>query len=130
MSNSKLTRRGAIAVFCGLLVTGCVTVDAPPSNGGITPPPPPVQETPPSTITLSPGEFKGFDGSGKRQRVRIRAAGNGYTLQTLTGRNGGQVFYVDQGNNLYRAADNSTMKVSSPRSFVWDGPRGRIAMND
>ncbi|MEO1748441.1 MAG: hypothetical protein AAFR27_07460 [Pseudomonadota bacterium] len=130
MSNSRLSRRGALAAFCGLLVTGCVSVDVPPpgdgGGGGNEPPPPP----PPSNITLSPGEFKGFDSSGKRQRVRIRAAGNGYTLQTLTGRNGGQVFYVDQGDNLYRAADNSTMKVSSSRSFVWDGPRGRIAMND
>ncbi|MEL6921529.1 MAG: hypothetical protein AAFO77_11015, partial [Pseudomonadota bacterium] len=130
MSNSKLSRRGALAAFAGLLVSGCVVVDAPPpgggGGGGNEPPPPP----PPSTIRLSPGEFKGFDGSGTRQRVRIRSAGNGYTLQTLTGRNGGQVFYVDQGRETYRAADGSTMQVSSPRSFVWNGPRGRIAMND
>ncbi|MEO0543368.1 MAG: hypothetical protein AAFY99_06065 [Pseudomonadota bacterium] len=127
MFNSKLSRRGALVAFCGLLVTGCVTVDAPPGNGGgIEPPPPP----PPSNIALDPGEFKGFDGSGKRQRVRIRAAGNGYTLQTLTGRNGGQIFYVDQGANEYRAGDNSTMKVTSSRSFIWNGPLGRIAMND
>ncbi|MEO1701125.1 MAG: hypothetical protein AAFR71_03660 [Pseudomonadota bacterium] len=128
MSTSKLTRRGALAAFCGLLVTGCVTVDAPPGNGGgITPPPPP---PPASDIALDPGDFKGFDGSGKRQRVRIRAAGNGYTLQTLTGPNGGQVFYVDQRENKYRAGDGSTMQVTSPRSFIWNGPLGRIAMND
>ena len=127
MSISKLSRRGALAAVGGLLLTGCVVVDGPPpGGGGIEPPPPP----PPSTIRLDPGEFKGFDASGTRQRVRIRTAGNGYTLQTLTGRNGGQVFYADQNGDLYRAADGSTIQVNSPRSFVWNGERGRIAMND
>lgn len=130
MSISKLSRRGALAAFCGLMVSGCVTIDAPPGNGGggggNEPPPPP----PPSNIALDPGEFKGFDRAGTRQRVRIRSAGNGYTLQTLTGVNGGQIFYVDQRGNTYAAADGSTMQVTSPRAFIWDGPRGRIAMND
>ncbi|MEM1376633.1 MAG: hypothetical protein AAGG69_04515 [Pseudomonadota bacterium] len=129
MSKAKLTRRGALAAVAGLFVTGCVVVDAPPPGGGggdgIDRPPPP-----PSTIRLDPGDFKGFDSSGKRQRVRIRTAGDGYTLQTLTGRNGGQVFYVDEGREQYRASDGSTILVTSPRSFLWNGPRGRISMND
>ena len=80
--------------------------------------------------SLSPGDFKGFDGSGKRQRVRIRSAGNGYTLQTLTGRNSGQVFYVHQYGDTYKAADGTTMQVTSSRSFIWNGWLGSIAMND
>lgn len=79
---------------------------------------------------LDPGEFKGFDTSGKRQRVRIRTAGNGYTLQTLTGRNSGQVFYVHQGGNIYRAADGTTLEVTGRRSAIWNGWLGRIALND
>ncbi|MEM1376632.1 MAG: hypothetical protein AAGG69_04510 [Pseudomonadota bacterium] len=81
-------------------------------------------------FSLSPGDFKGFDGSGKRQRVRIRTAGNGYTLQTLTGRNSGQVFYVHKGGNIFQAADGTTLEVTSRRSAVWNGWLGRIALND
>ena len=79
---------------------------------------------------LDPGDFKGFDTSGKRQRVRIRTAGNGYTLQTLTGRNSGQIFYVHQGGNIYRAQDGTTLEVTGRRSAIWNGWLGRIALND
>jgi hypothetical protein len=119
--------------MAGAILAGCSYTPAPPPGGGgpgLPPPPPPPPAPAPSTIALSPGEFKGFDGSGKRQRVRIRPAGNGYTLQTLTGRNGGQIFYVDQGANQYRAGDGTTMSVTSSRSFVWNGPFGTISMND
>jgi hypothetical protein len=81
-------------------------------------------------ISLDPGDFKGFDSSGKRQRVRIRSAGNGYTLQTLTGKNSGQVFYVHQGGNDYKAADGTTLVVTSTRSFTWNGWLGTISMVD
>lgn len=81
-------------------------------------------------FVLDPGEFKGFDTSGKRQRVRIRSAGNGYTLQTLTGRNSGQVFYVHQGGNIFQAQDGTTLEVTGRRSAIWNGWMGRIALND
>jgi hypothetical protein len=135
MKNSSITRRGAFALMGALLVSAC-TIDAPPPGGGIVPPPPgggpppPPPPPPPSNIAINTGEFKGFDGSGTRQRVRIRNAGRNYTLQTLTGQNGPQVLYVDQGDNVYRASSGYTIRVTSPRSFTWSGQFGTISMVD
>jgi hypothetical protein len=134
MTKAITTRRVALAALATAMIAG---VAAPAMSGPFLMPTPSITATPEyapiqvvSGISLSPGEFKGYDGRGKKQRVRIKTAGNGYTLQTLTGRNSGQVFYVDQGNNMYKAADGTTLQVTSRRSFVWNGWLGTISMND
>ena len=127
MLNIKLLAAGSLTLATALAATTASAITVSPVKPATTTI---VLDIQSAQYSLDPGEFKGFDASGKRQRVRIRTAGNGYTLQTLSGRNSGQVFYVHSGGNIYRAQDGTTLEVTGRRSAVWNGWLGRIALND
>ena len=138
MTNPLLNRRNLLAMACALAVTGCVTVDygPPPGGGGgggggggiEEPPPPPAPD--PSDIALSPGYFKGRDSTGDRIRTQVKRDGRDYRVQSLKGKNGPERLYRDQGGNLYVAGNGYSIRVSSARSFYWEGPHGSLVMND
>lgn len=130
MKHSSLTKRSLTAGLLVIALTGCTVSATPPGGGnpGVTPPPPP----PPSPtvrasdIALSPGVFYGANGI----RARVQRSGRGYTVQNLTGKNGSQDFYADQGNNFYKGPGNFNIKVQSRTRFVWRGVHGTKIMHD
>ncbi len=131
MSNAVFNRRTFFALLSAVAVSGCV---ADTGGGGISPPPPPPPpiETgpPPSNIGLSPGYFSGRDGAGTKIRAQVKANGRDYRVQSLKGKNGPERLYRDQGGNLYQASNGYSIRVSSSRSFFWNGPHGGLTMND
>ncbi len=131
MSHPVNVRRLFVALLGAVALSGCV---ADTSGGGIVPPPPPPPPVdtgpPPSDIGLSPGFFSGRDGAGTKIRAQVKANGRDYRVQSLKGKNGPERLYRDQGGNKYRASNGYTIRVTSSRSFYWNGPHGGLTMND
>jgi hypothetical protein len=72
--------------------------------------------------------YNGRDSSGKKIRAFVARAGDVIRVDSKTGRNFSNSYRYYRGNT-YRSGQY-TVTVTSRRSFVWNGPFGRVVMND
>lgn len=82
----------------------------------------------PSVELQSQSFYNGRDSSGKRIRAFVARAGKVIRVDSKTGRNFSNSYRYASGNT-YRSG-RYTITVTSRRSFVWNGPFGRVTMND
>ena len=122
MNNLLLTKRNFLAGTFALALSGCIS--SIPTTGVI--PPPPVPTPSPSNIALDPGVFYGANGI----RARVKRVGRNFTVQNLTGHNGPEDLYVDQGGNRYVGPSGYYIEVQSTIRFKWRGPHGFKIMHD
>jgi len=121
MKKSLLTKRSFLAGTFALALSGCISSIPSP----VVTPPAPVQPSP-SNIALDPGIFYGANGI----RARVKQVGRNFTVQNLTGHNGPEDLYVDQGGNRYTGPGGYYIEVQSPVLFKWRGPHGFKIMHD
>jgi hypothetical protein len=78
---------------------------------------------------LQPNSFyNGRDGSGTKIRAFVSRSGEIIRVDSKTGRNFSQTYRYSNGNTYVGGGYSVT--VTSPRSFTWNGPFGRVTMND
>lgn len=146
MQTTHINRLSLFALLGSFALAGCtVTV---PENGGypqpiIQPGPGPIiqpgpqpqpqpqpQPAPsgPSVELQSQSFYNGRDNSGKKIRAFVARSGAVIRVDSKTGRNFSNTYRYASGNT-YRSG-RYTVTVTSRRSFIWNGPFGRVTMND
>jgi hypothetical protein len=134
MKFKSIERRGFVAVLGAFAIAGCtVTVPEPVPGqppviqpGPIQPPPPP---PPAASIKLQNSFYNGRSG-GKLIRAYVARSGSSLTVTSQTGRNFTENYSNNGGGNTYYSSSGYSVSVTSTRSFIWNGPFGRVTMND
>jgi len=137
MKSMSFERRGLVAVLGALAIAGCtVTVPEPmpgqPGQPGLppAPQPAPIQPPPPAPSIKLQNSFYNGRAGGKLIRAYVARSGPGLTVTSQTGRNFTENYSSNGGGNTYYSGSGYTLTVTSNRSFVWNGPFGRVTMND